>query len=460
MSESKHSGWRIIAIIFIALAILVGLQFLPLSDWSDGKVSDVRLFSDILDPDSTEVSSEEEDQSVELDPLLAEEIDERQIDTAKVEEGEKPLLVVQPSKVDGEVVIEDYTSSGRGLENLRRAIKDGRMARIAVLGDSYIEGDIFTQDVRDMLQKKYGGTGVGYMNLHSEFPGFRRSIRQSGGKGWKEFAANGKFTEKYMSIAQHYYTLQSPTKSSYAGTDNSASAKKWNKSKFLFFSPSDSKISLTTSSGTKEYDVAGSEGLQCLTVDEPTELFEVEVSDKSVTAIGVWLTDNTGVNVDCMSSRGFSGLTLSRVNNELTKSLSTHVPYDLIILEYGMNAMSPKQTNFSGYTRKMEEIIAKLKAIYPNTDILVMGVGDRGSKHGSDVHSMAGVSHLVNAQRDMALRAGTLFFDTREAMGGEDAIVEWVKNGWANTDYIHMNHKGGRQLATKFVNALQKNIDK
>ena len=460
MSDSQHSGWRVVAIIFIAIAIVGGLQFLPLSKWSNGLLSDFNLLSDITDTPQSDSDDDDVNDDIEIDPLIAEEIDTRQIDTTGVEAGSKPLIAVQPNVVDGQVVIEDYTASGHGLENLRKAIKDGRMARIAVIGDSYIEGDIFTQDLRDMLQKKYGGSGVGYVNMYSEFPGFRRSIKQSGGKGWKEYSAKDKSESKYLTLTQHYYTLDTPTKSTYSGTETFPNASKWNQSKFLFVSPSDATIRLTTSSGTKEYPVKSSAELQCLTVNEPTDLFEVEVSNKSVKGIGVWLTDTNGVNVDCMSSRGFSGLTLANVDANISKKLSESIPYDLIVLEFGMNAMSPKQTNFSGYTKKMESVINHLKATYPNTDILVMGIGDRGKKSGTEVHSMVGVSHLINAQRDMARRTGTLFFDTREAMGGEDAIVKWVKNGWANTDYIHMNHKGGHELAKPFFKAIESNIEK
>lgn len=461
MSKYTPSGWRVVCIVLIAIAIVVVIQFLPLAKWSNGLLSDVNLLSDILDSPASSVQEEnEENDGVEIDPLLAEEIDTRQLDTTNVDPGDKPLIAIQPSVVDGKVVIEDYTPSGHGLENLRKAIKDGRMGRIAVLGDSYIEGDIFTQDLRDMLQNKFGGTGVGYMNLYSEFPGFRRSITQSGGKGWKEFAAKENCDSKYISLTQHYYALENPTKSSYSGSETFANTKKWNQSKFVFFSPSDAKIRLTTSSGAKDYNVKGSSTVQCLTVNEPTEIFEIETSSKSVKGIGVWLTDSKGVNVDCMSSRGYSGLTLSKVNSELTKQLSEHIPYNLIILEYGMNAMSPKQTNFSGYIKKMEEIVNHLKSIYPNTDIMIMGIGDRGKKNGSEVHSMVGVPYLVKAQRDLARRTGTLFFDTHEAMGGDDAIVKWVKNGWANTDYIHMNHKGGKELAKPFFEAIRSNIEK
>ena len=66
------------------------------------------------------------------------------------------------------VMIEDYTTSGNGLANLRKALTHtGRPARVAIIGDSYIEGDVFSQNVREYLQQAYGGRGVGYMGLHS-----------------------------------------------------------------------------------------------------------------------------------------------------------------------------------------------------------------------------------------------------------------------------------------------------
>ena len=40
---------------------------------------------------------------------------------------------------------------------------------MAVVGDSYIEGDIFTQDPRELFQDAYGGEGVGCVNMHSDF---------------------------------------------------------------------------------------------------------------------------------------------------------------------------------------------------------------------------------------------------------------------------------------------------
>ena len=159
-----------------------------------------------------------------------------------------------------------------------------------------------------------------------------------------------------------------------------------------------------------------------------------------------------------MSSRGFSGITLTRVNPELSKEMSEFVNYDLIILEFGINAMSAKQKNYNVYCSRMVDVINHVRLCYPDADILLMGVGDRGERRGSQIKSMATAQYMITAQRDAARRAHCLFWDTREAMGGEDAVVTWSSTGLMNKDYIHLTHKGGKRLAEELFNAIQQDL--
>lgn len=460
MTKHKISAaWRIVIIVFAVLAMLIGISYMPLSKWTNGRMSNFNLFGDIL---NIGLPEEVDMPGAYIDPMLEEAIEEdkREIDTAAVASDSKPLIAIQPKKEGDLVIIEDYSESGHGLERMRNALDSGRMARIAVIGDSYIEGDIFTEDLREMLQQKHGGCGVGYVNMHSEFPGFRKSVKQGGGKGWKEYAANSKHNGKYMGLTQHYYKLSNPTTSTYSGTSAFKGTDGWNQSKFLFISPVDTEITITDDNGPRTYQVSASDSVQSITVDGWTTKFDVKVSDSSVIGLGVWLTDTKGVNVDCMSSRGFSGITLGKVSEDLSSQMAGYINYDLIILEFGINAMSAKQTNFDTYRNKMIDVIRHIRKCYPDADILMMGIGDRGSKRGSEVHSMSACTYMVDAQREAARHGRCLFWDTREAMGGEDAIVEWVRQGWANTDYIHMNHKGGRKLAEPLYKAIQHNLSK
>lgn len=466
-TEPKHSPWRIILIVFLALGMLIGISFLPLSKWTNGKISNINILSDVVEINTPEYEEAIEDviEDAPLDPCLEEdlaiEIDTSEVDTLSLPtEVDKPLIAVQPSRVGEDVIIEDYTESAQGLMNFRNAINSGSLASVAMVGDSYIEGDIFAQDLRDMLQQAYGGNGVGYVNMYSEFPGFRRSVKQGGGKGWKEYRANAKFDSKHMGITQHYYKLNSTTESTYQGTSSLGHTKSWNKSTFLFSTPTDVQVTLTTSNDTVTFDVTGSPDPQALVLRGNTSVFKVKTSSPSVIGYGVWISDSTGISLDGMSSRGFSGVTLGAVNSDFTSKTRKFVDYKLIILEFGINAMSAKQTNYTGYSEKMVKVIEHLKRCYPNADILVLGIGDRGSKQGSAVHSMAAASHMIEAQRQAARKAHCLFWDTREAMGGDDAIVTWVKNGWANKDYIHLNHKGGKQLAELLYKAIKLNIEK
>ena len=58
--------------------------------------------------------------------------------------------------------------------------------RIAVLGDSFIEGDILTADLRERLQQAYGGGGAGFAPMASPLTAFRRTIKTQS-KGWTSY---------------------------------------------------------------------------------------------------------------------------------------------------------------------------------------------------------------------------------------------------------------------------------
>ncbi len=89
----------------------------------------------------------------------------------------------------------------------------------------------------------------------------------------------------------------------------------------------------------------------------------------------------------------------------------------------------------------------------------MLGVGDRGQKQGGEVASLRTAAAIVDAQRRAAREAGVMFWDTREAMGGENAIVDWRKRGLVNADYIHLNHKGGEEMGRLFVESLKRALN-
>lgn len=446
-----------VTIIIIALAIIIIISFLPLSKWSGGRIKDFSLFSDILkEAGIIEGAPSSEPEAIDPELLAAmAQADSIARDSIAALPVDTIITPVKPSRNGELVMVEDYTTDGVGMSHLKSAIASGKLARIAVVGDSYIEGDIFTQDLREKLQEAYGGQGVGYMNMHSDFPGFRRSVRQ-GGSGWKTYLANKKADRQYIFLSEQYAMPTGEATSTYKGSSSFPHAQKWSRSRFLFIAPQSTVVNVKTSEGEwEERNIEGSDDVQCIEVSAETSEFDIKTSDTSLIGLGVWLDGTAGVSLDCMSSRGFSGITLTKINRELCREVSEIIDYDLIVLEFGINAMSSSQKDYSVYSSKMVDVINHVRSCFPRADILLMGVGDRGEKRGAQVRSMATAPAMISAQRDAARRAHCLFWDTREAMGGEDAVVEWSNAGLINKDYVHMSHKGGARLAKELFNAIQ-----
>ena len=126
-----------------------------------------------------------------------------------------PVPKVKPAFVDtcraGMTCIEDYSDSTlRGMTPFYHALNElsskKRLVRIAVFGDSFIEADIFTADLREMLQKRFGGCGVGFVTITSMTSGYRPTVRHTFG-GWSSHAVTDSvyFDRKKQGVSGHYF---------------------------------------------------------------------------------------------------------------------------------------------------------------------------------------------------------------------------------------------------------------
>ena len=125
-------------------------------------------------------------------------------------------------------------------------------------------------------------------------------------------------------------------------------------------------------------------------------------------------------------------------------------PYDLIVLQYGLNVATERGRDYSHYTKGMSEAIGHLKKAFPQAGILVVSVGDRDYKdEDGTLRTMPGIRNLVRYQQHLAADNAVAFWNLFEAMGGEGSMVKLVeaKPAQANYDYTHINFRGGRYLA-------------
>ncbi len=458
----------------IAIAVLIlGLASLvPWGKLSNDFLKDYNLLADVF-PGSIKVTAVEV-----VDPELNEAEAELNAETATTKEAQLPTgnenanqtpnepsngtslyEVAQPidpvnNVVDGVVIIEDYTVDGSGLKNLKRSLLAGGTTRIAVIGDSYIEGDILTADIREELQNRYGGSGVGYVPVSSQLTKFRQTVNQSC-SGWTDHDIRKNARESMKTIQGEYFTAGGSASSTFKGSKNRKNLSSWDKSLVLAVAPNGGTVTLTTDNGTQTETLPAEDVVRAIEVNGTTTQAKVTASN-GVEIVGVYLDGNRGVSLDNMSLRGNSGQSHRKLSIERAAQMRPYVDYDLIIVEYGINALESKRSNYDAYKELMKRTISRLRDCYPNADIIMMGIGDRGQKQGSEVHSVPTSSNMVKSQRDAARETGVLFWDTRQAMGGNDAVITWKNNKLINGDYIHLNAQGGKKLAEIFCEALFK----
>lgn len=449
-----------------AILIVFVLSFVPWGDLTNKKIKDFNLVSDLF-PGSLKAQSEEV-----IDPGLsgdeaaaAQKGDVNEVVKTTTINGRDTVIIEKftPKPAVGNVgygsnvSIEDYTYDGSGLKNLRQALTQvaTKPVRIAVIGDSYIEGDIFTMDLRESFQNKYGGGGVGYVPMHSVVAATRGSVTQKSSNGWVSHRIGDNPSARLETLQGEYFTSNGNASSTFDGTYYRSHLLKWDKTMLLATAPKGGTVTVSTNAGSRTVNLPAEDKVQAVILDGNTTTATVSASG-GVNVLGLYLDKPTGVSLDNMSLRGYAGGKHQGMNIDRATQMRDYADYSLIVVEYGINALESSRKDYSGYKTLIKQVINRLKESYPKADILVLGIGDRGQKVGTSVKSLPTAQNMVNAQRDAARETGVLFWDTRAAMGGEDAILDWRERKMVNEDYIHMNAAGGKELAKLLFNALQR----
>lgn len=435
---------KIVATFLLTLLVVAGLEamyFLPKLSLGGKTLRRVDLLSDVR-PDKPEPAS-----------LVADS------DTLVLPPPVRPAFV--DTCKSGMTCIEDYSDStlNGGLRHFYEALEKGqslgRPVRIAYFGDSFIEADIFTSDLRCLLQKRFGGCGVGYVQVTSRIAGYRPTVHHTF-SGWSSH-----FTTDSVGFDRSRQDLSNSY--AYASAGASVTLKGQRKyaalldtcqvSTFYFLAP-DSVVLSAEINGREPvtYALAGDSALQAVSVrgNIGSIRWKVLKAAPKATFYGVTMDPESGVVVDNFSTRGSSGLQLGNIPMRILRDYNRLRTYDLIVLQYGLNVAFEQGVNYSYYKNPMVKVVNHLKAAFPQASILIVGVGDRESRNeDGNLRTMPGVKNLIRYQQALAAETHTAFWNMYQAMGGEGSIVEMVnsKPSMANYDYTHINFRGGKHLA-------------
>lgn len=379
--------------------------------------------------------------------------------------------VQKPAFVDtcktGVVCIEDYAdSTGSRLdafyETLSGLHSHPGPLRIAYFGDSFIEGDILTADLRALLQQRFGGHGVGYVPITSSVAGFRPTVKHTFG-GWSSHAVTDSswFDRSRQDLSNRYFIPSKGAWVALSGQSGFGGCLDSCRTSSFFFHATDSFVLSARINGGQPVfrHFAGDSALQVASVSGPIGRvrWQVEQMDSTVTCYAVTMDDEQGVTVDNFSTRGSSGQQLAAIPMPILRSYNRLRPYDLIVLQFGLNVASENIRNYTYYITPMKRVVERFKTAFPHAAILIVSIGDRESKtETGELRTMSGVESLVRFQQALAAETHVAFWNMFQAMGGKGGMLRMVnsKPPQANLDYTHINFKGGQKIAASLFEAL------
>lgn len=354
--------------------------------------------------------------------------------------------------------IEDFTASHTGLRRFFAALNNvnnlGRPVRIAFVGDSFIEGDILVADFRAKMQDHFGGRGVGFIPVTSNVAQYRPTIKQSA-EGWKTYSIIKNSNRKYVLSGMLFEPASSSASIQFQTVDMYPQLEEVSSLKFIYSQNEQTEMFFKNDTDTVLFRLPPTE---TVTQHEINGHFTKGVIQfKNATglhAIGIALEDNQGVVVDNFALRGNSGIIMSELDSESCRDLQEIRPYDLIVMQYGLNIASDSVREYGWYRNKMVLVIEHIQNCFPGADILLLGVSDRSHKQGSSYSTMPAVLSLLRAQRQTAIKAEVAFWSIFAAMGGQNSMVKYVNANWASKDYTHLSFRGGREVANALYEAI------
>jgi len=333
-------------------------------------------------------------------------------------------------------------------------------------GDSQLEGDRITSNIRSKFQERFGGCGAGINGMNNN-TNAKLSVLQENDSRWKVFTLFGNTPNPHNyfgTLANYYQFADTAGFVIYKKSDRTHfKNQKIENIKILYRNPTNPvQVTITDKENlVTQRELVPNRSFSIEQIDLPQNFEEMKISfnaRKSPDIYGVALDCQQGIAFDNIPIRGSAGLEFHKMEfNHLQKQFRD-LKVRLIILQFGVNVgLNSSEYNF--YENQFYKEIMYLKRAIPEASFLVIGTSDRSFKKENGYASYPGITRLRDAQRRAAFRAGCAFWDLYEAMGGKNSMPTWVKEGLAGKDYTHFKIEGANMIGNMLFEALMQEYE-
>ncbi|MEO1414694.1 MAG: hypothetical protein AAFW00_05415 [Bacteroidota bacterium] len=336
---------------------------------------------------------------------------------------------------------------------------DQSRVRVAYFGDSMIEGDRITQSLRNDMQDMFGGSGVGFVPIVYAYYGDRRTIWHRFSNDWEDYNfMKPRRSDAHYGISGEYFLTRNKSNRGrtwvrYKGSDEYPRTQIFEQVYLYYGTKEDGSNSdqdyYVVSNTQDQKDTAFLAGDRVVNgvalSNEPTEDIKLNFNiPGDMPVFGMSFESESGIFVDNFSARGHSGMNLVDIPGENLKAFHELLDYDLIILQFGLNVVSPNRRNFSSYEKGMKKVVEHFQKHCPGVDILLVSVSDKSTRIKGVLQTDPSVPLIVDTQRRVAETTGTGFLNLYQSMGGRNSMIQWVKAkpSLARNDYAHPNRRG------------------
>ena len=307
-----------------------------------------------------------------------------------------------------------------------------RKVRIVHYGDSQIEEDRMSSQIREVLQDRFGGAGVGLMPLAQTIPS--RSVKQT------------------LIMNSKTITPQTLTRNIVYGP------KRMQRSDGLYGAMG--QVAFMNDSL-----VSGSEHLTliCTPTDYRPRYTQVKLfADSSIhheqygdtislqgkgAVYGISQESSTGIIVDNIPMRGCLGLVFTKIDSTQLSQFYRNENVTLIIMQFGGNAIpfNEKPTTIESIVRGLRQQVRYIQSCAPHASILFIGPSDMLTTINGVEQSYPMVAYMDRLLQKMALEEQIAYFSLFRWMGGNGSMARWKEIGLASSDGIHFMRSGARK---------------
>lgn len=326
-------------------------------------------------------------------------------------------------------------------------------------GDSQIEGDRITQDLRILMQSTFGGSGLGYIPF-SDVASYR-TIELKPSSSWFKLNCFINKSPKGFGFAGKVFKLNTSDSNFKASTGIWISPQqKYQTLWLLHGKTSGAKMKITgKDTFSKNLNIAQTSIAGKMLLSSKPLYGNIQLQlPAGINYYGYLLEGAGGVQVDNCGIRGHSGDGLKYIEENTIKTQAKQLNTKLVIFHFGNNMIPYLKSREMDYFRKgFEETFLRFKKLIPNASFLVISPGDMGFVRNDQEISYPYIAELVETFRIAAKNTGCAFFDMHGMMLKSGGIKNWQRKGLANLDG-HLSAAGQLLFAKSLFSEINKEM--